>query len=225
MSFCSDLKTLFPKYSMEYSREDVSIREISSQSKVKELIWSNSCFQCIDPAIVKDLTSFFQKAGAADIFHNDCDGITVLEENGKKYLFLSELKSNFDSTDIFHAREQIISSYIKFNWLMHLLPCYNKKDFVVKGFIVGLPPKKDYLRDLYKQSMLDFTNHYHAESDFVLRLCYHNSQKKIMIKPSDCHKLRSLPLGYEGLFEEIELYYIEVPVGCSSVKIDVHDYI
>lgn len=50
-------------------------------------------------------------------------------------------------------------------------------------------------------------------------------QKKIIIKPSDCHKLRSLPLGYEGLFEEIELYYIEVPVGCSSVKIDVHDYI
>lgn len=40
-----------------------------------------------DPAIVKDLTSFFQKAGAADIFHNDCDGITVLEENGKNIFF------------------------------------------------------------------------------------------------------------------------------------------
>ena len=98
---------------MEYSNKDISIKETSSQSKVKELIWSNSCFQYIDPTIVKDLTSFFQKANSSDIFHSDCDGITILEENGKKYLFLSELKSTFDSSDVFHAREQIISSYIK----------------------------------------------------------------------------------------------------------------
>jgi len=32
------------------------------------------------------MTSFFQKAGSSDIFHNDCDGITIFEENGKKYL-------------------------------------------------------------------------------------------------------------------------------------------
>lgn len=210
---------------MEYHNNDISIKETSSQSKVKELIWTNSSFQCIDPTIVKDLTSFFQKAKASDIFHNDCDGITIFEENGKKFLFLSELKSNFDSGDVFHAREQIISSYIKISMLMHLLRCYNKEDFVVKGFIVGLPPNKDYLRDLHKEQFLDCNNQYSAESEFVLNLCYGNKEKKIILKPIDCYKLKKLPLGDKCLFDEMELYYIEVPEGCSSIKLDVLNYI
>ena len=225
MPFCSDLNSIFPKYSMEYSNKDISIKETSSQSKVKELIWSNSCFQYIDPTIVKDLTSFFQKANSSDIFHNDCDGITILEENGKKYLFLSELKSTFDSSDVFHAREQIISSYIKINMVMHLLRCYNKDDFIAKGFIVGLPPNKDYLRDLHKEQFLDCNNQYNAESKFVLDLCYGNKEKKITLSPNDCHKLKKLPLGDKCLFNEMEFYYIEVPAGCNSIKLDVHNYI
>ena len=192
---------------MEYFNKDISIRETSSQSKVKELIWTNSSFQCIDPTIVKDLTSFFQKANSSDIFHNDCDGITILEENGKKYLFLSELKSTFDSRDVFHAREQIISSYIKINMVMHL------------------PPNKDYLRDLHKEQFLDCNNQYNAESEFVLDLCYGNKEKKITLKPNDCYKLKKLPLGDRCLFNEMELYYIEVAEDCSSIKLDVHDYI
>lgn len=224
MSFCSDLNNLFPKYSMEYCRDNISIKETSAQSKVKELIWSNSCFQCIDATIVKDMTSFFQKAGSSDIFHNDCDGITIFEENGKKYLFLSELKSTFDSNDIFHAREQIISSYIKISMLMHLLRCYNKEDFIAKGFIVNLSPNENYLRDMYRAQFLNRGNNYREESDFILKLCY-GKEKKTVLKSTDCYKLKTLPLGDKCLFNEMELYYIEVPEKSSSIKLDVHDYI
>lgn len=38
MPFCDDLKVLFPKYSMEYCKETVSVKENSSTAKVKELI-------------------------------------------------------------------------------------------------------------------------------------------------------------------------------------------
>ena len=88
---CEDLKKLFPAYvSTGYSRRSLTIKETDIQAKVKEVIWTNSDFQNIEQKVVKDMTSFFQKAGTDDIFHHDCDGIMIFEEGGKKYMFFSE---------------------------------------------------------------------------------------------------------------------------------------
>ena len=99
MPFCDDLKVLFPKYSMEYCKGAVSITENSSSAKVKELIWSNSNFHKIDSTIVKDMKSFFETAKSSDIFFLDCDGIVIFEKEGRKYMFFSELKSSFDTSE------------------------------------------------------------------------------------------------------------------------------
>lgn len=225
MSFCDDLKVLFPNYMMEYRKENVSIREKSADAKVKELRWHNANFQCIDAAIVKDMTSFFQKSGSPDIFHSDCDGILLFEGgNGHKYMFLSELKSTFDASDVYHAKDQIISSYLKINLIMHLLRCYNSDDFIVKGFIACLPPNPNYLRDLYKQQMYKPGSRYQTEAEFVLDLCY-NKEKKTIVRPRDCHKLKDLPLGSTGIFKEIEFHYVEVPEGCDSTELDVSEFL
>lgn len=226
MPFCDDLKVLFPNYVMEYHKGSISVKEKSASAKVREVVWCNADFQYIDPTIVKDMTSFFQKSGAPDIFHADCDGIMIFEGNdGRKYMFFSELKSSFDSSDIFYAKDQIISSYLKINLIMHLLRCYNPDDFIVKGFIMCLPPDRNYLRDLYKQQFTKPGSKYSTEADFTLDLCYNKEKQRVLLTPSDCHKLKGLPLGNTGIFRNIEFHYIEVPKGCSTITLDIAQYL
>lgn len=224
MAVHSDLKKMFPKYMMDSYDKSVKIQESGAQAKVKEVIWCNSHFQYIDSAITKDMTSFFQSAGSPGIFHLDCDGIIIFEEDGKKYIFFSELKSNFDSSDIYKAKDQIISSYLKINMIMHLLPCYNKSDYIIKAFIICLPPDKDFLRDLRQQLMLSRGNRFKTEAEFTDELC-NSKEKTTILRPTDCEKLKGLPLGNNGIFNHLEFHFIEVPTGQSGITLDVHDYI
>lgn len=204
----------------------VSVKESNSKAKVREVIWTNARFQYIEPAIVKDMTSFFQQAQSPSIFHSDCDGIMLFDgNNGEKYIFLSELKSTFDSSDIYHAKDQIISSYLKINMVMHLLYAYNREDYIVKGFIFSYPPQKSYLQELYKQQMMNpSTGRYKTEAEFVLDLCY-GSNKISFLRPTDCHCLKNLPLGDRGIFDKIEFHFVEVPVGQQSITLDVQQFI
>ena len=57
------------------------------------------------------MTSFFQIAGLENIFYYDCDGFMTFGKDGQKYIFFSELKSNFGYVDIYVTKGQIISSF------------------------------------------------------------------------------------------------------------------
>ena len=221
---CDDLKKLFPTYvSTDYFRGSLAIRERDSQAKKKEVVWTNSDFQNIEQKIVKDMTSFFQMANSGDIFYHDCDGIMIFEENGKKYMFFSELKSTFDSTDVYHAKDQIISSYIKINMLLNLLPNYKAEDYIVKGFIFSYPPSSSYKYKLLKQQLFNSGNKYKTESEFILDLCYDSTSTTLT--PLSCHKLKGMPIGDRGIIQKIEIYHIQVPKGDSSITLNVQDYI
>ena len=209
---------------MEYCKGNVHINEKSPSAKVKEIIWTGSDFHKVDSTVVKDMTSFFQMAGSPEIFNLDCDGIILFEKDSQKYIFFSELKSTFDTSDIFYAKDQIISSYLKINMIMHLLHCYNYNDFIVKGFIACLSPNMSFLRDLYKEQLLKSGSRYKSDADFAIDLCYF-SKRSTVLQPTDCFKLKDLPLGNTGIFKTMEFHYIEVPIGKSSVTVDVNAYI
>jgi len=223
MAIYSDLKLLFPKpgYNISYHRGYVSINETGKNVKVKEIKWEKSDFQYIDKDIIKDLSSFFQKTNSSDIFLKECDGIIFFEENGKKYVFLCELKSSFDTSDLYYAMHQIISSYIKLNMILHLLVNYTRTDYHFKAFIACLPPNKSYIPTLHKQLFLPSGSKYRDEADFSSEL-YVN--KKVRIKPTDCEKLKGLNLGNNCLFNELTFHYIEVP-DSGSINLDIHNYI
>lgn len=221
---CEDLKKLFPAYvSTGYSLRSLTIKETDIQAKVKEVIWTNSDFQNIEQKVVKDMTSFFQKAGTDDIFHHDCDGIMIFEEGGKKYMFFSELKSTFDSSDIYTAKDQIISSYLKINMLLNLLQNYKTEDYIVKGFIFSYPPPPSYIYELNRSRYFPEKSKYKTESEFILDICHFGTSTKLT--PLSCHKLKGLPLGDRGVFHEIEIHHIQVPKGDSSITLDVQKYI
>ena len=220
--FCDDLSKLLPTYQSVYYVEDVyTVHEQSVDSKVKDITWTNANFQIFDPDIAKDLTAFFKKAKAGDIFRFNCDGVFLIQGDSKKYLFLCELKSAFDSSDIYHASNQITSTYIKLSMVLNLLPNYRKDEIIVKGFIISRPADKGYFRDLHKQSMMG--DKFTTEADFCYELCYNVAQTYVM-KLRKCHQLKDVPLGTEIIADEIEFHHINVEAPNTSITVDAMQY-
>lgn len=220
-----DLNILFPNSNSSYNKGSVRISENDDKAKVKEIFWINSNFHYIDNSLIKNIKGFFNSCGSSSILCLDCDGIIIFQHNYKKYIYLSELKSTFATENIFHAKDQLISSYVKINMILNLLPNYNKKDYIFKAFIFSLSPDKDYLIELRRELMMSPNiGNYLTRSIFTDELC---SQKpnKYILKPTNCMKLKGLPLGSNCLFNELEINYISIPSGSTSIKIDVTKFI
>ncbi|SNU03318.1 hypothetical protein SAMN06298211_101504 [Prevotellaceae bacterium MN60] len=222
--FCDDLSHLLPNYNnICYTEGIYTVYETSADSKVKGLTWTNANFQIFNPDIAKDLTAFFDKAKAGDIFNFNCDGVFLFQGTTQKYLFLCELKSTFDSSDIYHACQQIISTYIKLSMVLNLLPNFRKDDVIVKGFIVSRPAEKTYLRDLHKLTMMGCKSNFTTEAEFCYELCY-NSAETYMMQFKNCHQLKDIPLGSETITDRIEFHHINVLAPNSEISIDAMKY-
>ena len=93
---CDDLKVLFPKYaSMSYCRDSLTIKEEGIKAKIREVVWTNSDFQNLEQLIVKDFTSFFQTAGAADLFYEMISCMHKVNKKRRiKFIRNSSYKSN-----------------------------------------------------------------------------------------------------------------------------------
>ncbi|MDE6806687.1 MAG: hypothetical protein K2J05_07770, partial [Muribaculaceae bacterium] len=219
-------KAVAPKYAAPLSRGSVEIVEhdIKPSVKVRKVIWTGADFDHFDHTLAKDMQSFFDIAGSPEAFKHDCDGVILFERNGKKYMFLTELKSNFDTEKLYEAKTQIVSSFLKTNMLLHLSLCYKLEDYIIKGFIVGRPPKSDFKIDLYKGSMLS-EKRKEREYDLAKRLCILSRNNSILLKPYDIYCLRGLPLGQRGIFPNIELHFIEVPEPYREITLDVGNFI
>lgn len=68
----------------------------------------------------------------------DCDGICLLEKNGKKYLLLIELKLGFSEV-VNKATKQIAASYIKVKGLLKQIGDIKTDDVQELGIIVSYP--------------------------------------------------------------------------------------
>lgn len=223
--FCDDLSKLLPVYQdIAYSKESYTVHELSEGAKIKDVTWVNADFQIFSTKIAKDLTGFFQNAKSGDIFLLDCDGAFLLQGDNKKYLFLCELKSGFDSSDIYHACNQITSTYIKLSLVLNLLPNYRKDDVTVKGFIVSRPATENYLRDLHKLCMMGQKSRFTKDVEFCYDLCY-NAEQSYVLKLTKCHQLKDVPLSKETITDQIEFYHIPVAEPASNITVDVMQYV
>lgn len=223
---CDELKELFPKYDkMCYVSDNAEVIEVGGNAKVKKVIWKDGGCQICDPLLIKDLTAFFQLSESKSILHKHCDGILIFDgSEGKRNLVFCELKSSFDTKELYRGYQQIISSCIKMKLLLNLLPNYTYDDYEVKGFIFSKPKKKGLLRDLYKQSLLPKQSQNNKEANFILKLCT-KENKPYVVQPADHGVLDEVPLGKNVLFSTMELYHIEVPQENGICEIYVSDYI
>lgn len=225
MALINDLKTITPIYNHHVSRGSVDILEHGGQATVTKVTWHNSDFNNIDAQLAKDATSFFTICNAPEVFRKDCDGIMTFERDGKKYMFLTELKSNFSTQDLVKAKSQIMASFIKTNMILHLLSSYKIEDYTVKGFIVGHPPKTDFLVTLHQLTSLPKDDQKRREYDLAMRLFLYSKDCHTTLTPKDFFCIKGLPLGNRGVFPKIDLHFIEVPYGSSSTTLDVTNYL
>lgn len=219
-------KAVAPKYAAPQHKGSVEIIEHDKNPdiKVRKVTWTGADFDHFDHTLAKDLQSIFDTAGSPDAFKHDCDGIMLFEHGGKKYMFLTELKSNFDTGKLHEAKTQIVSSFLKINMLLHLSLCYKLEDYIIMGFIVGRPPKGNFKIDLYKGSMLS-CHRKEREYDLAKRLCLLSPEQSIILKHTDIYCLQGLPLGDRGIFPRIKLHFVSVPHPIKEITLDVRNYI
>lgn len=218
------LDAVVPRYSSVIYRGSVEVLEHEPGALVKKVVWTGADFQFWDHQMSKDMTSFFTIANSPETFRKDCDGVMLFEKDGRKYMFLTELKSGFGTEKLHKAKTQIVSSFLKTNMLLHLSKKYKIEDYIIKGFIVGYPPKADFMFNMAKGVMLSDVN---REREFALakKLFIKNDHHSIVLQPSDFFCLKTLPLGDRGIFPEIELHFIPVQPYDSDISLKVDDYL
>lgn len=206
--------------SVEICEQDVK----AGQLQVEKVKWTGADFQHMDHQLSKDMKSFFDLAGSPEVFRKYCDGVILFEDDGKKYMFLTELKSNFATEVLLKAKTQIISTFLKTNMLLHLSSCYRLEDFIIKGFIVGYPPRPDFKINLYRGSMV-LKNEKEHEYTLDRKLWINNPTHSITLTPTDFLCIKGLPLGDRGIFPKIDLHYIPVNPPDREISLSVRDFI
>lgn len=72
-------------------------------------------------------------------YRRDCDGICLLEVDGRNILLFVEVKSGFNEIKK-KAFEQLVSSYIKIRSILQSIDGYDPKDYEEMGLVVSYPP-------------------------------------------------------------------------------------
>lgn len=154
----------------------------------------------------KDATSFYSKANSPNVLLLDCDGIFFTEYNGRKIVFLCELKSSFATESIIHAKEQLVGSYLKLHALFSLLQAYNKEDLEVRGIIASFLPTEETLS--YLKNMEDI------KTRFCVRLY---AEQQYLMQRQKCVNFYS-PM----CMQDFMIHYIGVPYKASAHSVDIN---
>ena len=145
--------------------------------------------------LASSMSSFASNCNHTDYLVLDCDGILMLERDNQKYIVLCELKSSFGSTDIVHAKDQLVASYVKLNGVLSTLQGYKSDDYIVYGVIVSFEPTQEQLNAVSKMD--------NYEGAFSAQLA---EKKKRFMPASKCNQ------GYSPLnVGDFNICYVPVP--------------
>lgn len=220
---------IFPKLKPLRFKDKCAVLEHESNADVREVVWNNLDGLYFDHELAKKLTSIFEKFESPELFRKDCDGILIFEKDGRKYIFLTELKSGFGTERTYKAKRQLIASYIKLNMILSLGSFYKPEEYIVKYFIFGYPPKAEFLSSrLQSLSMMPRGHARFEEYQFSRRLffpltsqSFHNYKAKV--EEIEC--IRDLGLNNKIFSNPLDFYFIEVPEGSRSITLDVNVFL
>lgn len=122
---------------VEESTEN-TLMSVEMQSKGRFINLSNK--------ILKDGCNIYKtkdrQAGRIS-YRRDCDGICLLELNGRNILIVIEVKSGFNEIKK-KGFEQLVASYIKVRGILQSIEGYNPADYEEMGLLVSYPPDGSY---------------------------------------------------------------------------------
>ncbi len=115
-----------------------TLMTVEIQSKGRFINLSNN--------ILKDSSKIYKtenrKVGRIS-YRRDCDGICLLEFNGRNILLVIEVKSGFNEIKK-KGFEQLIASYVKVRGILQSIEGYNPADYEEMGLLVSYPPDGSY---------------------------------------------------------------------------------
>ena len=76
-------------------------------------------------------------------YRRDCDGICLLEVDGRNILLVIEVKSGFNEIKK-KGFEQLVASYVKVRSILQSIEGYNPADYEEMGLLVSYPPDGSY---------------------------------------------------------------------------------
>lgn len=204
------LQLIFKKSNLFTITDDkVVIDEPSVNSKVKKLsILNQSKFLKIDTKLIKDFSTFFTDESLT----KDCDGVVVFETPDTKYIFIVELKSGYNSQEIFKAKDQIISTYIKLNILLNIIHPFNKENYVFKGFIIALTPGSEKITGMSKLTQRE-----------DIKFAYDLSVNRSVNVRFSTQKASQLPLNTNCCFDSLDINFIGA--DSAEAELDTSSYL
>lgn len=154
---------LFPAFSVTEFTGDCEVVETNpaSDRDFQKLTISDSKGFVFPRTYAGESISFYSKAKSPAPMLSNCDGLFFAKIGERKCLFACELKSSFDSDTIFHAREQIIGTILRFRAHANMLQ--TRPNWEYHGVIVSYEPSIEKLVGLKK-----LTNN---EARFAQALC------------------------------------------------------
>lgn len=208
-----------------------TVIETGKNATFTELIWTNARFLVINADLAKGLKGFFERNKSVRLFHDDCDSLMLFEYGSERFFYASEMKSSFNTTEIAHAKEQLISSILKINMLLNLTQYWQIEKTKVKAFIIAPAPTDselidEWIRDWQKKEHGNPRVKSNPVTIFCGKLLWHwRKGKPLLITPTNSFHLGPCKIGERGFPSCMELRFIDLPAGSSTITLDALSFI
>lgn len=198
---------LYPAYATSYFKDECEIVETAPKSELdfRRLVVSGGDGYAFPRELAADSVSFYSKAGCKDPMLLNSDGVFFSEVDGRKCLFICELKSSFGVTQISHAKEQIVGTLLSLKAQLGILQTL--PDWEYHGVIVSYEPTDNQL--VYASKLTS------RDASFSRYLC---AKKHKQISSSIANNFYA-PLA----LPDITIHYVAVPDRKNEFQVDLRE--
>lgn len=199
-----EFNQLYPHYAAKPFEDACDVEEPAQDAFNRLTVTGCSGF-AFPRCLAGDSMSFYSKAESPDPMRFNSDGMFLTEVDGRRCLFVCELKSTFDSCQIAHAKEQIVGTLLRLKAQMSILQ--SKPNWEYHGVIVSYEPTMEQLACLCKLTSRD--------AKFSSYLCVKKHKQISALLGCRYYK----PLDFPNMF----IHYVPVPERKRDIKVNLRD--
>ena len=166
----------------------------------------------------------FKKVDSNFSFQKDCDGIFLLNKDGKQYFIVIELKSGFDAKAFY----QIASSYMRCKAMFRNIATFGAStNYVEKAFVISYSDKEKKYDSTSNASVLASKKYImdSAKDDAInnLRLQL-RMNNKVLLNNSD-FGLENMTIAKDLLLNNLEVNGITLEDGITEAEVDIDKWL
>lgn len=166
----------------------------------------------------------FKKVDSNFSFQKDCDGIFLLNKDGKQYFIVIELKSGFDAKAFY----QIASSYIRCKAMLRNVATFDaSQNYEEKSFIISYSDKEKKYDSMANASVLASKRCImdSAKGDVINNLRIQlKTKKKVSLNNCD-FGLENATIAKDLLLNNLEVNGITLEDGVAEAEVNIDEWL